>query len=296
MSENFPVLEVRKDWVLEQEVMGSKEKFWYLAEGAATRWLFKYPRENSGEHWAEKIAAEVANWMGIPHGRVELAVFRGRRGSVTESFVNEGEELVHGNQVLAGTVWGYDPSVKRGQSDHTLENVWRALAKVFQGVDAVGASKRQFAEYLILDAIIGNTDRHHENWGIIRKKINLSWVEGVAPSFDHASSLGRELSDEIRDRRLADNSVDDYIDKGRGGIYWSQCDKYGRSPHELARLAAHTHPDLFRRVIDMLGKLNEGSLLEIVEKVPEDWMSVSARNFAVTLMCRNAERILGFVE
>ena len=158
MPETYPIVQVRKEWVLEQEVMGSKEKFWYMADGESTRWLFKHPREYSGEHWAEKIAAETANLLDIPHGRVELAAFEGTPGSVTETFVNEGEELVHGNQILAGALWGYDPSVKRGQSDHTLENIWLALSKVFQGVDAVGAAKRQFANYLILDAIIGNTD------------------------------------------------------------------------------------------------------------------------------------------
>ena len=104
MPETYPIVQVRKEWVLEQEVMGSKEKFWYLPEGQTTKWLFKYPREDTGEHWAEKVAAEVAGWLGIPHGRVELAVFEGKRGSVTKSFVSDGQELVHGNQVLVGAV------------------------------------------------------------------------------------------------------------------------------------------------------------------------------------------------
>ena len=296
MSEIFSVHKVRKEWVLEQEAMGSKEKFWYLPDGQTTKWLFKYPRVGTGEHWAEKIAAEIAALLGISHGTVELAIFEGKRGSVTESFVSEGEELVHGNQILAGAVWEYDPSVKRGQSDHTLANIWRAHEKVFPGVSAVEEAKRQFAEYLMLDAVIGNTDRHHENWGIIRKRINESWVEGLAPSFDHASSLGRELSDDSRDRRLTENRMNDYTDKGRGGIFWSQCDRYGPSPLKLARSGAQSCPDLFRPAMDMLKRLEQGDLRKIVDRVPEDWMSPSARNFAVILMYRNVERIRGFVE
>ena len=59
--------------------MGSKSKFWCRIEGREGKWLFKYPRENTGEHWAEKIA--VAEHLGIPHGAVELAVFnRNRQG------------------------------------------------------------------------------------------------------------------------------------------------------------------------------------------------------------------------
>lgn len=48
----------------------------------------------------------------------------------------------------------------------------------------------------MLDAVIGNTDRHHENWGILRKRVGDRWQGMVAPTFDHASSLGRELRDE----------------------------------------------------------------------------------------------------
>ena len=276
--------------------MGSKRKFWYLPEGETTKWLFKYPREGTGEHWAEKIAAETADRLEIPHSRVELAVFESRRGSVTKSFVGDGQELVHGNQVLAGAVWGYNPMVKRGQSDHTLENIWLALEKVFIGSDAVGAAKRRFAEYVVLDAVIGNTDRHHENWGIVREWTGEGWVGYLVPSFDHASSLGRELSGERRNSLLAESRIGDYADRGRGGIYWFKWDRYGRSPLELVRLAAQAYPDAFRLAINLLEKLDEGSLREIVDRVPEDWMTPPARNFAIELIRHNVERIRRFVE
>ena len=63
-------------------------------------------------------------------------------------------------------------------------------------------AKSRIAEYLVLDAVIGNTDRHHENWGILRQRRGNVWYGFVAPSFDHASSLGRELLDSRRDRLL----------------------------------------------------------------------------------------------
>ena len=90
----FEVEEVARDWVLRPEEMGSREKFWYRdPEHSETSWLFKYPRPDTGEHWAEKIAAEVARVMDIPHARVELALFENERRSVTESFVYAGQGL-----------------------------------------------------------------------------------------------------------------------------------------------------------------------------------------------------------
>ena len=54
------------------------------------------------------------------------------------------------------------------------------------------------ASYALLDGLIGNTDRHHENW-----MVDYIYYQGdqrykVFPSFDHASSLGRELAEERR--------------------------------------------------------------------------------------------------
>lgn len=44
----------RARWVLEQEAMGSKDKFWYRAKHGEPEWLFKYPQDNTGQDWAEK--------------------------------------------------------------------------------------------------------------------------------------------------------------------------------------------------------------------------------------------------
>jgi hypothetical protein len=53
----YLIEEVGPDWVLQSEEMGGKAKFWYRPPGEnETAWLFKFPRENTGEHWAEKVA------------------------------------------------------------------------------------------------------------------------------------------------------------------------------------------------------------------------------------------------
>lgn len=294
MLEPYPVVNVEEsiDWEVTRdfedpmadEPMGGRKKFWYRdRESGATR-LFKYPRENNGEHWAEKIAAEVASRLKIPHGRVELAVYNCIRGTVSQSFVDErqGQELFHGNQALYVTVPGYDRKKRRfHQHDHTLENIWLALE---QETDDAEESKRQFAEYVVLDGLIGNMDRHHENWGILRSGTSEGQTRTLAPSLDHASSLGRELSDEKRMRRLTEKSIDGYLGRGHGGIYWSSSDERAPSPLELVRLAARVEPDLFCPAISRLEKLDDDSLREIVNRVPDDWMSPAAREFSVALM------------
>ena len=195
--------------------------------------------------------------------------------------------MFHGNQILEMAVSEYDPDATFGQSDHTLENILLALDYVFEKTDKGENAKLQFAEYAMLDGIIGNTDRHHENWGILWKWASEEQMVSLAPSFDHASSLGRELEDQRRAILLAENRVGRYSERGRGGIYWFQDDRRGPSPTTLVMLATERYPELFEPALAKLVNLSDGSLREIVERTPEGWMSPTAREFAVTLIRHN---------
>ena len=289
--DRYPVIEVDAA-ERRPEDMGSKFKFWYTRQKDGAQWLFKHPRPNSGEHWAEKIAEQVAVLLEIPHGEVELAVFDGARGSATKSFVEDKQELVHGSQILEWTETGYDTNKTFSQSSHTLHSVMRGIDRVFKLPEAVArAKKRQFAEYVALDALIGNTDRHHENWGIVRGLEGSGWPGSLAPSYDHASSLGRELTDERRDACLRNDGVERYLERGRGGIYWEQSERHAPSPLRLALLAVERYPDIFVPALRNLDRLSEISIVRIVNRVPDDWMSESARRFAVAIMRYNIAKL-----
>ena len=302
MPAYYPVVEVLPEWAPQTEGMGSKSKFWYLREQEnQSYWLFKYPRPGRGEHWAEKIAAEVAGLLGIACARVELAVFRGEQGSSTHSFASEHRVLIHGNEVLSKALSDYDSGERNFHSaDHTLENIWLALDRTYKTANDTIEAKRQLAEYLILDAVIGNTDRHSENWGTLQLgTLQIEYAhlhqDRLAPSYDHGSSLGRELMDERRERYLTDNRVSDYTERGRGQIYWQDVGRRGPSPLQLIRLATPAYPDLFLPAIAKLDNLEESSLREIVDSIPENWMTPTARDFAFELMRYSCAQLRGVI-
>jgi hypothetical protein len=290
----YSVIQIEPEWVLETEALGSKEKFWFRRKDDEPEWLFKFPEPNTGQHWAEKIAAEVAASLDILHARVELAVFQGTRGSTAESFAREGRELFHGNQILAGKVLGYNPNKRFQQSDHTLTNIFAAIDRTFPA-PAASKTKTRFAEYLVLDALIGNTDRHHENWGILRKRAGNRWQGMLAPTFDHASSLGRELLDiaqgKCRERLLRERRVEQYAENARGGIYWETTDKRGLSPLELVRRAATLYPELFKPPLARQKQLDRRQVEAIINRVPIEWMTPLQREFALELMCYNRKEL-----
>ena len=294
-TEPYPIYQVNPDWMIDPESMGSKEKFWYRDpfDETGKAWLFKYPRSGSGEHWAEKIAAAVAEVLEIPHARVELAVCRGTRGTITESFVASDETLVHGNELLALAISDYNPDQIRRPPRHNVDNILRILEDVCTGTDPGFSDKlkTQFANYLILDALIGNTDRHHENWGVLLDA-HEDTLLALAPSFDHASSLGREHSDERRIRHLAEETIGNYAAAGRGGVYWSEDDGRRPAPLDLACRAVVFYPTVFKPGLGKLAILEEDNILEAVNGIPEEWMTNAERDFAVAMMRHSMEQLV----
>lgn len=277
----YPVLEIPPEAVLDDESLGSKPKFWFERNGQ--RWLFKEARENTGEDWSEKLAAEIAARLGLPAARVELASFQGKPGSASLSFLRHDDThtdgLIHGNEILAGQVFGYDKAKRQRQSDHTLENIAFAIRRLFPAPAQHDAVLTRLAAYWVLDGLIGNTDRHHENWGLLTHFDGGKWAIQVAPTYDHASSLGRELRDERRKSILDNKTVGLYIRKGNGGIYLNSNDAHGANPLNLVKYAVKQFPQQFIPALQTVKLFPIQDFLSLVDRVPPARMSSLAKQF-----------------
>lgn len=282
---SYPIVNIPADAREDTEQLGSKPKFWVLLDGK--RWLFKEARPNTGEDWAEKAAAEVARAIGIRAATVELAEYAGRRGRISLTFVDvqAGQALVHGNEILATSVTAYDRDKTFRQSDHTLQNIETAIRDLFPP-DRADAALAELAGYLVLGALIGNTDRHHENWGLLLHFLDEppALVPSVAPSFDHASSLGRELRDERRIELLDGRRVSWYLGKARGGIFRTPDERHGENPLRLVQAAARAYPSFFAPALARVAALAADDVRQIVEELPDVRASHAAKRFAEAMI------------
>ncbi|MCF6312379.1 MAG: HipA domain-containing protein [Verrucomicrobiales bacterium] len=298
MDAEYAILKIDPDWGRTREPLGSKPKFWFWYQSRF--WLFKEVRKNTGEHWAEKVASEIADELGLPTHHTELATFEGRDGCAVRSFLETGEVLVHGNEILAGTIDDYDKDKIMGQADHNIGNVVKVLERWFSGPEAGEVAANRVVGYLLLDALIGNTDRHHENWGIVGHPIHhdkegesADFVVEIAPTFDHASSLGRELLDERREAILNEQgALVRYIGKARGGIFENSNARKGMSPMGLVELIAERYPEFFKPWQRRLAEIDEAYYSSIVNRVPESWMNECSKNFALAFLSETRKLLL----
>lgn len=217
------------DWPpSEDEFLGTKPKMWLygpVVDGdESSRWLWKRATTNrdrrrgdflKGDDWAEVVASRVGATLEVPVAEVVLAVKDGQPGIVSRSFLQADEILVHGDELLAEV--SADPSAA-GRELFTLENVASALERCRPPGehDVLATALDWFVGFLVLDALVGNTDRHEQNWGAIQSP---DGSRKLAPSFDHASCLGFMLHDDVRreylDGTKPGRSIAEYAGRAR---------------------------------------------------------------------------------
>lgn len=314
----YPIVHVPDDAPEQPEQLGTKPKFWF-SDATGLHCLFKEGRPNTGENWAEKVCAELCGLLGIPHGHYEFAIWKHHRGVVSPTFVPRGGRLILGNELLAK----FDPDYHgerrvRGQK-HTVSRVMaimrgamRFAVKVPHGVQTVlrpipielplgyvapseiRTVAGMFIGYLMLDALVSNQDRHDENWGLILSPDNRLTL---APTFDHASSLGRNEQDAERSERLKTRDkgriVERYVERARSALYARAGEK------ALTTLAAFEEAARLPEVRDAkrhwLGQLEATSLADfqaIFDNVPGSEITKPAREFALKILEINRERLL----
>jgi hypothetical protein len=143
------------------------------------------------------------------------------------------------------------------------------------------------AEYMVFDALIGNTDRHHENWGFQARAgaDPRTFTLSAAPSYDHASSLGRECLDDRCEQILREKRVPAYVRAGRGGLYWQETDTKGANPLELVKLASAKYPRYFAPALQKICRLSEDDAWHAINRVPIDRASDAAKRLAHAMVC-----------
>lgn len=175
-----------------------------------------------------------------------------------------------------------------------MRNIQLALRGVVAPIEFTGPQEFDgfdvFVGYLLLDALIANQDRHEQNWAVLTPQLT-DQPERLAPSYDHASSLGFNLLDDKRERYLNETTgVAGWAENGRAGRFENE----GKPP-TLVDFAIgalqRCKPEAQRYWRGQVAGLDVSGVHQtlVINALPE--MSDAACRFADALLTYNEERI-----
>lgn len=181
------------------EGSGRSEKVWLSSNNGLDIVLFKFNKtDQTTENVSELIAADIAICLGIENARIEIGTYQGRIGCASYRINKECESLIEGVRLINKYYPDYDERTlfdEGSQTYYSLEMILRSLEEY--------NFKNDFFKVILLDFIIGNSDRHQSNWAILSD----GEINRLCPIYDNGSSLCSYISEEEVDLYLGKDKV-----------------------------------------------------------------------------------------
>lgn len=158
---------------------GTRDKKIYLNPEDGELYYFKQSfkkgqRDYKYEFWSEIIASEVGALLGFDVLAYHIAIRGNVVGCISKSMINQAsEELVEGGKYLQAVDNTFKPEDIKLRNQYSLDLILRAMV-------ALQKEKHlnELAATIVFDAVIGNSDRHQENWAIINT--HSTFTEGLS--------------------------------------------------------------------------------------------------------------------
>ncbi|MBU0545734.1 MAG: HipA domain-containing protein [Candidatus Margulisbacteria bacterium] len=205
------------------------------------RYLYKLSRSAyPSQFWAEIVAYRFGCLIGVkvPPAFVAINDKDHNCGALIEFFFKDypyGDEqyYVDGGMFMKKLIPDYD--LKKG-TQHNFETVERLRVLCDNWYE-------EWAKIFTFDALIGNTDRHQDNWGLIGKLRDATHGKFVlSPAFDNGTSLGHEINEENL-YKFNTNKVSDYINRGPNHMKWKMTDEKRPLMFDFIRMFCLNKPE-----------------------------------------------------
>lgn len=165
---------------------GAEKKYEIIIEGH--RYIVKFQKNSEigllFNHVSEYLGSHIFQVVGIPVQETFLGTCDGTNVVVMKNFLEREDALVAFNGVG-------ESSLERDKElyQYTYEDITAMLQANMKSTDVKETIDR-FWDMFIVDALIGNFDRHGGNWGFIKRNNQYR----IAPVYDNGSSLYPRLN------------------------------------------------------------------------------------------------------
>ena len=167
---------------------GSEKKFGVRVDDSV--WILKFQyKDDLGcrfNHISEHIGSSIFNMLGVEAQHTELGTYKGQEVVACRNFIPEGTVFVPFNDVGESTL-----ETDKERFQYSYQDICAMLAANRKITDIDSVTER-FWDIYIIDALLGNFDRHGGNWGFLKSDDRYR----TAPVFDNDSCLFPQMTDE----------------------------------------------------------------------------------------------------
>ncbi len=224
------------------------------------RYLFKEPSgSRSQQIWSEVIAYELSRELGVvvPPAFLAEGPGNGSPGVLIEFFYGHIYDpeyrFVHAIERLQGL--GFGINFNRGSLRDNIK-----LCRLH----AVPDWRAWWARTLAFDALIGNTDRHSENWGLLALLDAGGVKYRLAPAFDNGTSLGFIVQDRDLVRHMQPAALAQLVERGKHHFGWLPGDHDGAQHARLCR-TYQERAGGFGNAMDAVLNLSDARIQRVVD-------------------------------
>ena len=277
----YPIKKNNIDFKFEENIVSSKgtrAKRMVRDIRDNSKAFFKYRGKdyNTSELCSEKMCYEIAKVLGYACAKIELAIDeKNEYGVLNYVFLKEGEEHTD----IAHFI---NPSGKKQKDFYTLENIKQTL----DGIDEnlwFG-----FIRIMIFDALVGEQDRHEENWGIS----NDNGKESISPLYDNGCNLLDKFKSEQYAKKYYDEiNFEKFIYKSKTQIYNSFTNKKYKH-FELIEVLNNKYHEFVQKELIKLNKLNDETIEDIVNRIPDEMLTEKHKEYIIKYLKKRRNILL----
>ena len=241
---------------------GAEKKFEIIIDGH--RYIVKFQKNSelglTYNYVSEYLGSHIFQSIGIPVQETFLGTYDGKNVVVMKNFLEPEDALVAFNGVG-------ESSLERDKElyQYTYEDITAMLTENMKSTNVAETIER-FWDMFIVDALIGNFDRHGGNWGFIKRDNKYR----IAPIYDNGSSLYPKLntdekiaevlaSQEEIDKRIYQFPTSHIKVKNRKSSYFEVISslQFEACNEALKRIVPRIDLERINRIIDEIEEISE---------------------------------------
>ena len=242
--------------------------------------FFKYEHFNylCSEACSEKLCYEIAKIINYDCAKIEIAVDEeGNLGVLNYLFLN------------SSSIEHIDAIAYLNKDNHERKDYYK-ISNIKKSLDELDSTLfNDFIKIMIFDALVGEQDRHEENWGITKEGNKYK----ISPLYDNGCSLLRDFKDENYAKEYYSNrkDFDSFINKSKTYIYKETENK--RYKHfELIKYLNKTYNNEVQKEIKKLNKLTDKKIEKIVNKIPDNLITLEHKKFIIMYLIKRRNILL----